>query len=248
MISELTIANVLLTGLAKAWRRGSKNARRTIVVAALGISAAAGLIVGHAFSSLPSYVLPAAALLAAPSLFALLFVSATVTDEQNEEQRDQIKAAEIALRETPDKAGAAWEVARLNLQSYIDRNLSQISWMFGIILMVMLGGFILICVGVVKAWIDPENIKAPLIAAGSGIIVQFIGATFLVIYKSTNEQAREYVSMLERINAVGMSAQLIEGVDDRNNELRDVARIDLAKGLLTLYGQTATAAKKSRTK
>lgn len=49
-----------------------------------------------------------------------------------------------------------------------------------------------------------DTIKPALVAGVSGIITQFIGATFMVIYRSTMTQANEFMVILERINTVGM--------------------------------------------
>ena len=42
-------------------------------------------------------------------------------------------------------------------------------------------------------------------AAVSGIITQFIGVTFMVIYRSTMAQANAFMVVLDRINSVGMA-------------------------------------------
>ena len=63
-------------------------------------------------------------------------------------------------------------------------------------------------------------------------MVEFIAATFLLIYRSTMEQAKDYVAMLERINAVGMSAQLLETLPD---DKRDETQAEIAKSLLLMY-------------
>ncbi|TOB56756.1 TRADD-N-associated membrane domain-containing protein, partial [Vibrio parahaemolyticus] len=76
-----------------------------------------------------------------------------------------------------------------------------------------------------------------LLSAVSGLLVNFIGATFLVLYKSTMSQAKEYVAILERINAVGMSVQVLEKIEDSNKTLKDQTISDLSKQLLTMYSE-----------
>ena len=51
----------------------------------------------------------------------------------------------------------------------------------------------------------------PIIAAFSGIITEFIGATFLFIYRSTMQQATNYSKTLERINSVGRVVVAADG-------------------------------------
>jgi putative ubiquitin-RnfH superfamily antitoxin RatB of RatAB toxin-antitoxin module len=99
----------------------------------------------------------------------------------------------------------------------------------------MVSGFSIIGVGVWKIFENPQNLGPSIVAAASGILVQFIGATFLIVYKSTVSQARDYVTILERINAVGMSVQILENIDSAQKELRDGARVEIAKSLLLIY-------------
>ena len=82
---------------------------------------------------------------------------------------------------------------------------------------------------------SPDNFQPSIVVALSGIIVEFIAATFLLIYKSTMEQARDYVNILERINAVGMSVQILDSIES-DDGLRDKTRAEIASGLLSLYG------------
>ena len=101
-------------------------------------------------------------------------------------------------------------------------------------------GFAFIGYGVIMVFADPQNFKASIVTAVSGILVNFIGATFLLIYRSTMEQAKDYVSVLERINAVGMSVQVLEQIDDNDPTLKNQATADIAKQLLELYGAGGT--------
>ena len=65
--------------------------------------------------------------------------------------------------------------------------------------------------------------------------MQFTGASFLVAYKSTFIQAKDYVYVLERINAAGMSLQILETVDSEHSEIREKARVEVSKELLKIY-------------
>ena len=107
-------------------------------------------------------------------------------------------------------------MASAKLEAYVAQlNLSQVGWIFMLVLIVMALGFVIIGFGIYKAFSTP-TLAPSIVAAASGIVVQFIAATFLLIYRSTMEQAKEYVAMLERINAVGMSAHLLESIEDRD--------------------------------
>jgi hypothetical protein len=58
------------------------------------------------------------------------------------------------------------------------------------------------------------TINASTIATISGIITQFIGATLMLIYRSTMAQAIEFMTVLERINTVGMAVQLSDSTKE----------------------------------
>ncbi|WP_017660255.1 TRADD-N-associated membrane domain-containing protein [Baaleninema simplex] len=48
----------------------------------------------------------------------------------------------------------------------------------------------------------------------AGIVTNFIGATFMVIYRMTNQQATRYSEALERINDVGMAMDILHSASD----------------------------------
>jgi hypothetical protein len=103
-------------------------------------------------------------------------------------------------------------------------------------LIVITAGFVIIGYGVIQVYKLTDNIQPSIIVTLSGVIVEFIAATFLLIYKSTMEQARDFVNILERINAVGMSVQILESIESDDTGLRDKTRAEIALGLLSLYG------------
>jgi NADH:ubiquinone oxidoreductase subunit K len=150
-------------------------------------------------------------------------------------KHQKIEAVEKRYEENPQKTQNAWDLARIKLESYLDRNISQVRTIFWLTVTVMLFGFVLIGYGVFNVFESPENIKPSIVAATSGILVNFIGATLLVIYKSTMQQAKEYMSIIERINAVGMSVQILENLGDENKELKEQTTAEISKQLLRLY-------------
>jgi hypothetical protein len=104
---------------------------------------------------------------------------------------------------------------------------------FWVASIVMGVGFLFVLVGVWLAYTRPSDIKPPLVAAISGIITQFIGATFMVIYRSTMAQANEFMTVLERINTVGMAVQVLDSLQD-GTALKDNTRAHLATLLLSM--------------
>jgi hypothetical protein len=55
----------------------------------------------------------------------------------------------------------------------------------------------------------------------------------MVIYRSTMSQANEYVSVLERINTVGMAMQILDSMADGKSELKDTTRAQIIALLLS---------------
>lgn len=158
----------------------------------------------------------------------------TAVDETARET--EVERVAERVREHPNEPQVAWELARIKLESYLNRNLRQIGWIFVLTLLVMFVGFIIVGYGVVRVYQSPENFKPSIVVTLSGVLVEFIAATFLLIYRSTMEQAKEYVNILERINAVGMSVQILDSIESDVDGLRDRTRAEIAKDLLSLYG------------
>jgi hypothetical protein len=106
----------------------------------------------------------------------------------------------------------------------------------------MFGGFLVIIWGVEQGIAladkgdDLKTIKSlpPIIAAFSGIVTEFIGATFLFIYRSTMQQAKDYSRTLERINSVGMAMQILTTMPDKTEagDLKSVTKAHLVELLV----------------
>lgn len=74
-----------------------------------------------------------------------------------------------------------------------------------------------------------------MLSSGCGALLNFIGATFLVLYKSTMQQATENVAILERITAVGMSLQVLKQLKDGGEDLFNEGIADLAQEPLKVF-------------
>lgn len=118
-----------------------------------------------------------------------------------------------------------FEAARRKIQYYMHENLNQVRWIFWLTLVAMFLGFLIILSGAGLAIIIQDQLAPSIVVTLSGVLVEFLGATFLVIYKSTMEQAKGYVNILDRINAVGQSVKLVGEIDPskRSENLAKIA-------------------------
>jgi hypothetical protein len=151
---------------------------------------------------------------------------------QQARREEKIVQLEQKVDSTPDKVKPVWELARFTLENYFQRNLTQVKAIYTVSIMVMIAGFGVIVIGIIIAVSDPNRIKIALIASASGIITEFISLTFMIIYRLTMAQANEYVAVLERINTVGMTIQILYSMADGATDLKDATRADIIRILL----------------
>jgi hypothetical protein len=241
----------LSRAVAKAYLAGDKRTRFAIVSACLAV------VVGIALFALSTIIFAPGPVLwtritgftiGGIGILALLGVMVLQNVRDEGEQAQKIAEVERRFEQNPKETGAAWELARVKLESYVNRNLAQVTHIFWLTAFVMLCGFGLIGVGTYKAFADPDHFKSSVLSVSSGVIVSFLGGTFLVLYRSTMAQAKEYVTMLERINAVGMSVQILDTLDDGNKELKHKTIANVATQLLKMYSMGAVSGGASTSK
>lgn len=176
-----------------------------------------------------------------PALFGLLGVASVVLFEVVKlagEQRNRARIERVEQRfEADPKAQNAWDLARVKLESYLDRNLSQVRSIYWLTVLVMAAGLAVVGYGLVQAMSNPERLPVSIVAAASGVLISFIGGSFLIIYRSILAESRGYVSVLERINAVGMAVQVIASIPDASADLKHQTTAELARQLLSLYAR-----------
>jgi hypothetical protein len=137
------------------------------------------------------------------------------------------------------------ERARLKIQFYMHENLRQVRWIFWLTLVAMFLGFLIIIIGAILA-LDPLAISSDtssaetssIVTTLSGVIVEFIAATFLWVYRSTMKQAREYVNVLLRLNIINMSIEQTDKIKDVDGDptLRNKAIVRLASNMISQSG------------
>lgn len=229
----------IIKEMLNAWRIGQRLVRSVIATAIILVILAMIVAIIGKFFPYSQYIQSVsegiATILGVIAGALALFITAYQKSNEETKREERILEVEKRVQDNPKETQAAWELARVKLESYLSRNLKQVRSIFWLTVFVMIVGFTLIGYGVFKIYENPEMFNASLIAAVSGIIVNFIGATFLILYKSTMSQATDYVKILERINAVGMSVQILETVEDEETKLKQQATADLAKQLLALY-------------
>lgn len=145
----------------------------------------------------------------------------------------RLSEAKSQAEANPERARFAWEVAKVKLEAYFDRNLLQVNLVFWVAVFVMMVGFGFVLWGVFLSLHDSERVTpTSLVAAISGIITQFIGATFMVIYRSTMTQANQFMTVLERINSVGMAVQVLDSIPEAEGSLKNKTRAGIVELLL----------------
>ena len=181
----------------------------------------------------PFFDNPALFILVGVAIFWAYLIDANKKRQQRQIQ-ERIERAERELDEHPEKSRPLWDIARNRLELYFERNLQQIRSIYWIMVVVMLAGFAMIGYGIFKAF-DDQAITAALLTTASGIITEFIGATFLVIYKSTLNQANDYVRTLAAINAVGMSMQILDSMPEGEDNLKSKSKAQVAAKILESF-------------
>jgi hypothetical protein len=229
--------------LIRAWQGGSLKTKVAIVLALLFIATGTSMyLISEVLSEIfDARLFRVLGILIGGAGVLIGFVITTVQRGRQEvEQEEKIKDVERRVKEHPQETQAAWDLARIKLETYLDRNISQVRSIFWLTVLIMICGFALISIGAFQAFADPSKFNASVLTSVSGVVVSFIGGTFLVLYKSTMAQAQGYVVMLERINAVGMSVKILDTLDDGNKELKHKTIADVATQLLAMYSIKAT--------
>lgn len=166
----------------------------------------------------------------------LSIIRAYFSRRQDLESEEKITQAETRVQQEPEKSQPAWDLARLTLNKYYERNLRQVRDIFWLTVFVMFLGFLMILAGVSQAIFIPsrDNTFPAILATTAGLITEFIGATFFFVYRSTMQQASIYTDKLERINAVGVAMQILDTIPDEatENNLKHSTKAHVVKTLM----------------
>lgn len=231
-----TITMSLLSKVGKGVIKGPKKIKILFIIAIILILIAIAITTMVESELLTGTYNTIAGILGGLGGVCILIIYAYQTNIDETEAKAEIRKVEERVQQHPHEPTAAWDLARIKLEHYLNRNLTQIQWIFFWTIIVMVAGFGIISYGIMKAYESETKINASIITIASGTLIEFIGATFLIIYKSVMQQAKDYVTVLERINAVGMSVQILDSISKNESKLQDETKADLAKKLLELYG------------
>lgn len=81
--------------------------------------------------------------------------------------------------------------------------------------------------------ISPNNNNVATIGVVAGIITNFIGATFMLVYRSTVREASRYSNSLNRINDVGIAMDILNtSVEHKDSPEILAAKVEIAKRLV----------------
>lgn len=236
MNGSVSIAEQLSEFLVKFLREHRRVAGTVLFFSILVIAALAALLaIPYLIISNEVKIFGFVGILFSLYLIALVLVSLLPPSKTGKRvDQERIERAESKVESEPEKVRPAWDLARLTLEAYFNRNLSQITYIFWLSVGAMLAGFGAILWGIYQAIQSPNTITPALIAAATGVITEFIGATFLFIYRSTIEQAINYSRTLERINSVGMAMQILDTMSDvaKANDLKSKTKARLVELLV----------------
>jgi hypothetical protein len=170
-------------------------------------------------------------------VFILVVVAVYLTNRKlralDQREQEEFERAKLLAKKNPGQASPAWEAASTNLQAYFKRNLAQVKHVFWVAVSVMLAGFGFVLWGVMLSLRDPSQLTpTSKIATLSGLITQFIGATFMVIYRSTMTQANEFVVVLDRINTVNIAMKVLDSIPESEAAIKNATRQQLIDLLL----------------
>jgi len=172
----------------------------------------------------------------------VLIISSTILNRNNSKElsnklEKDIQTTREEIKARPSEVLPVWDLAYKTLQQYFARNLSQVKNIFWLSVAVMTVSFFLIVWIILAPVFTEKNVELNKIGIIAGIITEFIGATFLFIYKSTINQALQHSKSLENINSVGMSIKILESIErsDLNQDKIDEAKIEVSKALINVH-------------
>lgn len=169
------------------------------------------------------------------------------SQEETQLIEDKIRQVEEKREEQPEEFRFVWDSARYFLEKHFTQLLQQMLITFAVSVGVMLVGFAIIVWGIGIAFSSQGAFVPATLSTIAGLITEFIGATFLFVYRSTIQQAANHLNILERINSVGMAIQILTTMPDEA-ELGDLKNKTKASIVKLLVKQTYGTAQEPQDK
>jgi len=104
----------------------------------------------------------------------------------------------------------------------------------------MIAGFLIIAWGISQVMISQNATALAWLTGLAGTITEFLGATFLYLYRSTIQQAMKNIRTLEHINSVGMAMQILDTIPDeaKSDDLKSKTKAVLIELLMKQASST----------
>lgn len=121
----------------------------------------------------------------------------------------------------PESVESVFNIIQLNLNQtteYYTINKSQARKSFGMSLTAIIAGFITILLGIWLVYFD-DKLSISIISVASGILLEFIGAMYFVVYNKSLKQLNFFYSKLEKVQDTMIAIELTNSI---NNEAKKI--------------------------
>ena len=139
-----------------------------------------------------------------------------------------------------------------HLFDHIEENARQNKIVSRLGITICIIGLLIICYEVFRLNLQVQNnstnFSLHLSIILGGIIIEFVGAFILFLYKSASQQAESYFKILERLVNVHMSSRILDELPNYkdNDDLKISAHADVAKLLIDPEKNVPTEGKRRR--
>lgn len=161
----------IASSIAKAIIRGNKKLRLIFLVTLFFILAAITIAALVDSGLVPKVYNSLAGTLGIMGGIGILSIYAYQVSIDETEAKAEIKKVEEKIKENPNESTAAWELGRIKLESYLNRNLTQVQWIFIWTVIVMIAGFVILGYGIIKVYNGNANLSAGILTTITGLVI-----------------------------------------------------------------------------
>ena len=211
---------------AKETKMEGKISRKQVFVQGIFLIAIVMIVMAMALSGVVEEG-PAVGIIGVITGYALGSTITTVQQATAERERQRIRELEKKLEEAKEKLTPAWVMAQHRLDRYLEQNSRHIRQIFILSVIAMVIGFGMVILGIWEAIQSPDELVPAAISGVAGLITEFIGTTFLFLFRSTVQQARDYAPMLERMGSVGMVMHIVDTIPEPDLKSQTKAKVSV---------------------